>query len=183
VTSHKQQTGETKVRDIFKSIAYAEQVATRGLDDKAAPPREKRGKPKPFGNSIRAWRAPTTAIDIQYPEQAFRPRKDKPMTQSQLTVTARSIKVTIPLDAAAIAALPVPDGQTRSKLTITCDGKNYIADLATKSLRKSKATIAASGAENTFVMIQGKLRNNEIVEAGLVAQVKAAKTADGSQAA
>jgi hypothetical protein len=54
-----------------------------------------------------------------------------------------------------------------------CEGKIYTADVATKSLRKVKATIAANGAENTFVMIQGKLKNDEIAECGIVAQVKA----------
>jgi hypothetical protein len=38
---------------------------------------------------------------------------------------------------------------------------------------KAKATIAANGAENTFVMVQGKLMGNEIAECGLVAQAKA----------
>jgi hypothetical protein len=42
-------------------------------------------------------------------------------------------------------------------------------------LRKAKAMIAASGAENVFAMVQGKLWGNEIVECGLVAQVKAPK--------
>jgi hypothetical protein len=32
-------------------------------------------------------------------------------------------------------------------------------------------------AENVFVMVQGKLRNNEIIECGLVAQVKTRKPA------
>ena len=49
-------------------------------------------------------------------------------------------------------------------------------------MRKVKTTIAANGAENVFVMVQGKLKNNEIIEAGIVAQVKVAKMADGSQA-
>jgi hypothetical protein len=96
------------------------------------------------------------------------------------TVNARAMKVTVPLDAAAVATLPAPDGQARSKLTIICEGKNYIADIATKSLRKVKATIAANDVENVFVMVQGKLRNNEIIEAGIVAQVKIAKTADAA---
>ena len=90
-------------------------------------------------------------------------------------LTARALKVTVPLDAAEIAALPAPDGQARSRLAITCEGKIYTADIATKALRKAKATIAASGAENVFVMVQGKLRNNEIIECGLVAQVKTPK--------
>ena len=90
------------------------------------------------------------------------------------------MKVTAALDAAVVATLPAPDGQARSKLTINCEEKNYIADVSTKSLRKVKTTIATNGAENVFVMVQGKLKNSEIVEAGIVAQVKVAKTADGS---
>jgi hypothetical protein len=119
-----------------------------------------------------------------YPEQVFRP-KDKPkdtlrdtsrgMPMTWLTVTARALKITVTLDAAEIAAMPVPDGQTRSQLAITCEGKVYTADIATKSWRKAKAVIAASGAENVFVLVQGKLKNNEIVEYGLVAQVKTPK--------
>ena len=96
---------------------------------------------------------------------------------AQLNLTARALKITVPLDVAEVAALPDPGGQARSQLAITCDGKIYSADIATKSLRKAKATIATSGAENVFVMVQGKLRNNEIIECGLVAQVKTPKPA------
>ena len=99
---------------------------------------------------------------------------------TQLTVTARALKVTAVLDAAVVATLPAPEGQARSKLIINCERKNYTADIATKSLRKVKATIAANGVENVFVMVQGKLKNNEIAECGIVAQVKVAKTADRS---
>jgi hypothetical protein len=145
---------------------------TRGLERKVAPPRK---KPKP---SSYVWRAPTTTTEVQYPtEQIFKP-KEKLMTS--LTVNARAMKVTVPLDAAAVATLPAPDGQARSKLIINCEGKSYVADIATKSLRKVKATIAANGVENVFVMAQGKLRNNEIIEAGIVAQVKVAQTADSA---
>jgi hypothetical protein len=45
-------------------------------------------------------------------------------------------------------------------------------DIATKSLHKAKSTITANGVENIFVMVQGKLKGNEIIECGLVAQVK-----------
>ena len=96
---------------------------------------------------------------------------------ARLTLAARALKVTVPLDVAEVAALPDPGGQARSQLAITCEGKIYTADIATKALRKTKATIAASGAENVFVMVQGKLRNNEIIECGLVAQVKTPKPA------
>jgi hypothetical protein len=165
------------MRDLYRTINYIEHTLTRGLDRKAAPPMKKR-KPASY-----IWRAPVTSNDTQYPEQLFKPKKDKPMTQAQLTITARALKVTAALDAAAVATLPTPDGQARSKLTISCEGKSYIADIATKSLRKVKATVAANGAENVFVMVQGKLKNNEIIEAGIVAQVKVTKTAEGSQTA
>jgi hypothetical protein len=161
------------VRDLHKTIAYIEHTLTRGLERKVVPPRRKQ-KPS------YVWHAPAIATDTQYPaEQIFKP-KEKPM--AQLIVTARALKVTAVLDVAVVATLPAPDGQPRTKLTITCEGKSYTADVATKSLRKVKATIAANGAENVFVMVQGKLRNNEIVECGIVAQLKVAKTADGSQA-
>jgi hypothetical protein len=163
------------MRDLYRTINYIEHTLTRGLDRKAAPP-SKKSKPSSY-----VWRAPATATDTRYPtEQIFKP-KEKPM--SQLMVTARAIKITVPLDAAAVAALPAPEGQARSRLTIACEGKNYTADVSTKSLRKVKAAIAANGAENVFVMVQGKLKNNEIVECGIVAQVKVAKTADGLQTA
>jgi hypothetical protein len=160
------------MRDLNKSIAYVEHALIRGLDRKAAPPKGK--MPKPL---VRAWRAPITSeADAVYPEQVFRPKaQPKDPSMAQLTLTARALKVTVPLDAAQVAALPAPDGQARSQLAITCEGKTYTADIATKSLRKAKAVIAASGVTNVFVMVQGKLKNNEIVECGLVAQVKIPK--------
>jgi hypothetical protein len=121
--------------NLHKTLAFIEHALTRDLDRKAAPSRE---KPKP---SIRAWRAPMTATDTRYPiERVFKPKEK---TMPQLTVAARAIKVVVPLDAAAVATLPAPDGLARSKLAVACDGKIYTADIATKSLRKVKATIAA----------------------------------------
>jgi hypothetical protein len=159
------------MRNLFKTIAYVEHTFTRGFERKAATPREKR-KPS------YVWHAPVTVTDTRYPPEQIFKSKGKPMTQ--LTVTARALKITAVLYAAVVATLPAPDGQSRSKLIINCEGKNYTADIATKSLRKVKATIAANGVENVFVMVQGKLKNNEIVECGIVAQVKVAKTADSS---
>jgi hypothetical protein len=153
------------MRDINRTIDFIERTLTRNLDRPAAPPRE---KPEP---TPRVWHAP--ASDVAYPEQATEPR-EKPVA-TQLTVSAKALKVTAALDAAEVLALPVPDGQARSHLAIACDGKVYRADIATKSLRKVKTTIAANGAENVFVIVQGKLKGNEIAECGLVAQVKAPK--------
>jgi hypothetical protein len=111
-----------------------------------------------------------------YPEQVqvqvLKPKTREKPVANQLTVSAKALKVSTALDAAEIAALPTPDGQARSHLAVACDGKIYRADIATKSLRKVKATIAANGAENVFVMVQGKLKGAEIAECGLVAQLK-----------
>jgi hypothetical protein len=169
------------MRDLNKTIAYIERGLLYGLDRKAAP--SLRGRPpKP---SIRGWRAPVVAsnAEVVCPEQLFR-SKDKPKATSRdtpmtrLTVTARALKVTVPLDAAQIAALPTLDGQTRCQLAITCEGKVYTAEIATKSLRKAKGIIAASGVANVFVLVQGKLKGAEIVDCGLVAQVKTPKPAE-----
>jgi hypothetical protein len=92
-----------------------------------------------------------------------------------LTLSARALKITVPLDPAEVRALHIPDNQTRTQLAITCEGKTYLADIATKALRKAKGTIAANRVENVFAMVQGKLKGNEIVECGLVAQVKTPK--------
>ena len=90
------------MHDLNKSIAYVERGLFRGLERRVTLPK---GMPKP---SIRAWRAPVTASDMVYPEQVFRP-KDKPKdklkaerdtSMTRLALTARALKVTIPLDAA-----------------------------------------------------------------------------------
>jgi len=168
------------MRDLYKSIDYIERGLLRGLDRKVTS-LPKGMVPK---SSVRAWRAPVTAIDTQYlRERLFKP-KDKPRgtlqdtSMTRLAVTVRALKVTVPLDAAEIMGLPTPDGQARSQLAITCEGRTYTADIATKSLRKAKATITANGVENTFAMVQGKLKGNEIVDCGLVAQVKTPKPAE-----
>jgi hypothetical protein len=96
---------------------------------------------------------------------------------TKLTLTARALKITIPLDVMEVRTLPDPGGQARCQLAIACDGKVYTADIATKALRKAKSTISANGIENVFAMVQGKLRGTEIVECGLVAQVKTPKPA------
>jgi hypothetical protein len=173
----------------------------RGLDRKPASlPKEMVAKP-----SFRAWRAPVSAADARYPvhpEQVFRPKskpgspgqqrdktENKPIdtpkdtsrgtsrtpSMTKLTLGARSLKITVPLDAAEVRALPNPSEQARCQLAIACEGKIYTADIATKALRKAKGVISANGAMNVFCMIQGKLKNNEIIECGLVAQVKTPK--------
>jgi len=194
------------MRDLYKSIDYIKRGMLRGLDriDRKIPPapssnypgsprqqREERSKP-----SIRAWHAPVSEADAVYPEQVFRPKtklkdtsRDTPKTQprdapmTQLNLTARALKITVPLDPAEVRALPIPDNQTRARLAIACEGKVYTADIATKALRKAKGTISANRVENVFAMVQGKLKGAEIIECGLVAQVKTPKPSSSVPAA
>jgi hypothetical protein len=164
------------MRNLYKTLEHIELSAGRSLDK----PQRSAATAVPKGNqksSLRVWHAPPT--DASYPsEQSSKPNnkldarpKDTPMT----TLTIRALKVTAVLDAAMVATLPTPDGQSRAQLTISCDGTNYTADVATKSLRKVKTTIATNGPQNVAVILQGRLKGDEIAECGITAQVKAAK--------
>jgi hypothetical protein len=91
-----------------------------------------------------------------------------------LAIAAKTLKVTVPIDATALAALPDPrPGTDRVALAITCDGATFTASIAAKSLRKARSAIIQHGAEGVFCQVQGKLKGREIVECGLVAQLKA----------
>jgi hypothetical protein len=111
------------------------------------------------------------------PRAAKAPASTSPIRSNTMTpLTGKSLKVTIPLDAGELAALRVPDGQPRTILRIKVGGREIGADVASKSVRKVIATVREAGVENSFVMLQGKLdlAAMAVVEAGIVAQVKAA---------
>ena len=93
---------------------------------------------------------------------------------TKLSVTARAMKVLVPLDPAAVGMLPTPS-QERVEFVVSCEGQRYTANIATKSLRKTKNTIAANNADTVFVMLQGKLKGSEIIECGLAVQIKTTK--------
>jgi hypothetical protein len=117
--------------------------------------------------TVRVWRAPASDHS-SYPEPKARSVFREKINMTKLSVTAHAMKVTVPLDPAAIGMLPTPN-QERVELVVSCDGQKYTANIATKSLRKAKNTIAANNADAVFVMLQGKLKGHEIIECGLVA--------------
>jgi hypothetical protein len=95
-----------------------------------------------------------------------------------MKLTARKLKVTIPLDPSQFAGPPIADtAPSRTVLSITIDGTALTADIATKSLRKAVKTVADNGADKVAVILQGSLVDNRIEEAGLVVQLKTAKEA------
>jgi hypothetical protein len=83
-------------------------------------------------------------------------------------LTARIVKVTIPLDPHEIARLVAVEGQARAVLRL---------GMPATTLRKAITTIRDNGPENCIALVQGKLEGAKIVEAELVAQVRAPKPA------
>lgn len=92
------------------------------------------------------------------------------------TVTARSLKVTVVLDAATLLAVPVRDGQPRTVLNVRLPDRTVSADLNTKSVRKAIAAVTEFGPAGCAAIIQGRLLAGDLItEAGLVVQPKVAK--------
>jgi hypothetical protein len=122
---------------------------------------------RPSRTPIRTWHAPNSRPTNLQPTETI---------VTKLVLSARSVKLVVPLDAADVAAMPVPEG--RATFAVTYIGGMLEASVNAKSLRKVQSTIRDHGAEGVFVMLQGKLgRGGEILECGLVAQVKAAAPA------
>ena len=91
-----------------------------------------------------------------------------------IRLSARSLKCTLVLNAAELAAQADPVG-ARVVLAVEVAGRTVTADIAAKALRKAKATIAEHGADQVALILQGKLDGNAVMEAGLVAQPKTPK--------
>jgi hypothetical protein len=152
------------MRNVFRTIEHIERNMMRNLDtpqsQSVRPPRSR----KPTQH---LWRA----ADAR-PRMATGDIAQREIIVNS-TLTARTVKVTIPLDPAAVLGLAVKDGQARVKFTVTHDAGALRADVSAKSMRRVQAAIVANGVENTFVVLQGKLGRGEILECGLTAQVKA----------
>jgi hypothetical protein len=89
------------------------------------------------------------------------------------TLTAKSLKATVVLDAAQVPGLSAPDGKPRCLVRINIAGRTISADLNAKSARKAIATIREAGPEACAVILQGKLQpDNTLAEAGLTVQLK-----------
>jgi hypothetical protein len=89
------------------------------------------------------------------------------------TLTAKSLKATVVLDAAQVAGLSAPDGKPRCIVRINIAGRTVTADLNAKSVRKAIATIREAGPDACAVILQGKLQpDNSLAEAGLTVQLK-----------
>jgi hypothetical protein len=95
------------------------------------------------------------------------------------TISARSVQLKIPLNPTEVLTLFAPEGRQRIRFIVTYNDGSLRVDVALKALRKAQAIIRAMGAENSFVMLQGKLGRGEVLECGLVVQAKATAPAVG----
>ena len=95
------------------------------------------------------------------------------------TVNARTLKVTVVLDAVSLLAISAPEnGPARTVLNIWLSDRSVAADLASKSVRKAIAAVQEYGPDGCAAIIQGKLiAGDRIIEAGLVVQQKAPRVA------
>jgi hypothetical protein len=92
-------------------------------------------------------------------------------------LVAKTIKLTVVLDPAAVGALVVPDGG-RPRITVSVAGRRLTAELNPKTLGKTIANIREHGPDQVAVVLQGTLAAGDVVEAGaIIAQVKTPKPA------
>ena len=138
------------MRDLNKMIEHIEQKTWK-RETRAASAAE---NPKP---SPRAWRAPDA---VQRPANAAEREVHRQASGGAAvnTVVARSVKVTIPLQPATVAALAAPEsGPSRIRLTVTFDGGSLRTEVAAKSVRKAQRVLVENGLDAVFCMLQGKL--------------------------
>jgi hypothetical protein len=92
-----------------------------------------------------------------------------------MNLECKALKVTAALNPEAVAGIPTPNGVAKATLHINAGGRQYVADVNMKSLRRCIAAIGEAGPDGVAVVLQGKLDGNVIQETGIIAQVKQPK--------
>jgi hypothetical protein len=88
-------------------------------------------------------------------------------------ISARALKVTAVLPAAEVLAFDVRGGVPRVELAIVAGGHVRAANINAKSVRRAKAAIEGHGPGGVACILQGRLIEGRIEDAGLSAQPKA----------
>jgi hypothetical protein len=115
-------------------------------------------------------RRPQSNSEIPHKPAPPQPRGNRRAGTTELA--AKTIKLTVVLEAAAVAAIVVPDGG-RPRIVVSAAGRRLTAELNPKTLRKTVATIREHGPDQVAVMLQGKLAAGDVIEEGAItAQVK-----------
>lgn len=171
----------------FAKLARAEALFERAVEAPKAspggrgPPRPRTPPPPPSAPvtfepaalrtaAIRAAR-PKPLVTVQIPPKAQAIRI-APDPAGAVKLTARALKVSVTLDPAQVAAIPLRDNAPAPPFVVAVDGRRLRSQVTAKSLRKVLAMIAEHGPA-TVVTLQGKLAEGDVIaEAGLVAQVR-----------
>jgi hypothetical protein len=120
----------------------------------------------PAARAALAARSPVPAPTEAPKSYALRPG-------GRLRLSAKTLKVSLVLDPAALAGVTVPANMQRVEFAVAVDGRTVRGSLNAKSVRKAAAALAEHGADGVAVVLQGKLAAGDVLEeAGLSAQVK-----------
>ena len=100
---------------------------------------------------------------------------------STIMLTAKSIKATVVLDAAALLDVTVPNGSGPVPFVITVGDQSVKGQFNAKTLRRAVTAVREAGAENVAVVVNGRLLGNRLEEAGIVAQPRSKPAAAPAQ--
>jgi hypothetical protein len=75
------------------------------------------------------------------------------------TLTASRLKVTTPLNADELNAVPAPEGQPRITLCIRLASRTVTAEIASNSLRKAQTAIREASADDITARSRRRIQN------------------------
>jgi hypothetical protein len=85
-------------------------------------------------------------------------------------LTAKSIKATVVVDAAALLDITVANGSDRVPFVITVGDQSLKDQFNAKTLRRAATAVREAGAENVAVVVSDRLVGDRLEAAGIVAQ-------------
>ena len=103
-------------------------------------------------------------------------RKPIPIERhGRLALTAKSLKVTLVIDAAQLAGAELANGAAPQPFVVAVADRKLVGQLNPKTLRKVLAMVREHGPEAVAVILQGQLAGDTITEAGITAQLRTPK--------
>jgi hypothetical protein len=90
----------------------------------------------------------------------------------RLVLSAKSLKVTLVIDAAQLAGVELANGSAPQPFVVAVAGRKLVGQLNPKTLRKVLAMVREHGSEAVAVILQGQLADDAITEAGITAQLR-----------
>jgi hypothetical protein len=117
---------------------------------------------------------PTNSVGASPSNRTLQPAR------STVMLTAKSIKATVVLDAAALLDI-VANGSGPVPFVIAVGDQSVKGQFNAKTLRRAVTAVREAGAENVAVVVHGRLVGNRLEEAGIVAQPRSKPAAAPAQ--